>query len=91
MDPTPRKWEEFINRCAYLQTANDSNFTFKRLCTLATERGRMTLSGNHLTLNGQNEQNIAEVDYQAVLNEQFGIELTSCDWLDPRGRQADSM
>ena len=86
VDPTPRKWQEFASRCAYLQTAHDSNFTFKRLCTMATERGRVTLSGNRLTLNGQNEEFVDEADYQRVLKEQFAITLDTGDWINPRAR-----
>lgn len=84
VDPTPRRWEEFAERSAYLQTANDSNFTFKRLCTLPTEHGRVTLSGNHLTLNGQNEETVEETDYQRILNQQFGIVIEAANWVNPR-------
>ena len=86
VDPTPRKWEEFAERSAYLQTAHDSNFTFKRLCTMPTERGRVTLSGNHLTLNGRNEEVVDEADYQRALSTQFGILIATCDWVNPRAK-----
>lgn len=84
VDPTPRQWHEFSERSAYLQTAKDSNFTFKRLCTMPTKNGRVTLSGNHLTLDGRNEVVVDEADYQAELKTQFGIVLPSRDWLNPR-------
>ena len=85
VDPAPRRWEEFVERCAYLQTANDSSFTRKRLCTLPTERGRVTLSGNHITLGGGHEESVDETDYARVLSEQFGIFIEAAHWVNPHG------
>ena len=84
LDPTPRRWQEFAARSAYLQTASDSNFTFKRLCTMPTKNGRVTLSGNHLTVNGRDELFVDESVYGDELKAQFGIVLSSYDWVNPR-------
>ncbi len=42
--PRPLPW--FADRCHFLQTSPTTFFTQKRLCSLATEAGRITLSGN---------------------------------------------
>lgn len=45
---TERMFSEFEKMCIYHQTSPDSNFTSKRLITLPTENGRITISGNTL-------------------------------------------
>src|SRR5213080_1415596 len=43
-DLRPRGLDEFIPMCDYHQTSPESHFTQKRLCSLATPDGRITLS-----------------------------------------------
>lgn len=75
----PRQFEEFHGVCRWLQTSPDSHFMYAPLATLATERGRVTLSGDRLITfeNGElseQELPIAEAQLHA-LNGQFGIVL----------------
>jgi N-hydroxyarylamine O-acetyltransferase len=74
----PRRLEEFAPMCEYHQTSPESPFTRRRLCTLATPDGRITLSDRRLlvTQNGKREERLlSEEERRAVLMEQFGIVL----------------
>ena len=44
----PRRFEDFQTMCRFHQTSPESPFTRKRVCTLATEGGRITLSNDRL-------------------------------------------
>ena len=81
----PQPWESFADRCHWHQTAPESVFVHKRMCTLATESGRISLSGNTLKEIGEeaSERHISEPEYPAVLHERFGISLTSPSWRQP--------
>ncbi len=76
---TERQFEEFYERCNYHQTNNESHFMQKRICSLPTKDGRITLTGDILkiTKNGEiterrlsNEQEVRE-----ELWNYFGIKL----------------
>ena len=75
----PRAWPDYADMCRYHQTSPDSSFTRKRVCTLATADGRVTVSDRALivTAHGQRtEQPLAdEPAFQAALREHFGIDL----------------
>jgi len=45
-----RKIDEFYEMCEYHQTSSDSHFTQNRICSLATEEGRISLTGNTLKI-----------------------------------------
>jgi N-hydroxyarylamine O-acetyltransferase len=45
-----RQPEDFYEMCVYHQTSPDSHFTQKRICSLPTENGRITISGNTLKI-----------------------------------------
>ena len=45
-----RELKEFEEMCVFHQTSSDSPFTSKRLITLPTENGRVTISGNTLKI-----------------------------------------
>ena len=47
---TERTFLEFEEMCMYHQTSPESHFTSKRLITLPTENGRITISGNILKI-----------------------------------------
>ena len=81
----PQPWERFSERCHWQQTSPDSAFVRKRMCTRATPSGRISLIGNTLRINGKDtsETLIAEAEYTAVLQERFGIRLTSPNWRRP--------
>jgi N-hydroxyarylamine O-acetyltransferase len=76
---TPHQLEEFAPMCHFHQTSPESSFTQRRLCSLATLEGRITLEGMHLitTKNGKRiETDVAsDEEYRHVLKESFGIEL----------------
>jgi len=75
----PRQLSEFAGMCRYHQTSPDSHFTRNRVCSLATPRGRITLSGMRLivTSNGRKEEQVlaSEADWHAALRDHFGIVL----------------
>jgi len=76
----PYKLTDFVERCHFHQSSPESHFTQKRLCTLATPSGRVTLSEQKLivtTEKGRQERLLANRDeYLAALAEQFGIFLS---------------
>lgn len=75
----PRNTIDFASMCLYHQTSPDSPFTQKRICTLATVDGRITLSNSRFisTVNGdRREQPVNdEATWRRLLKERFGIEL----------------
>jgi len=72
-----RELEEFEPMCLYHQTSPESHFTRKRICSLATVDGRVTLSDTRLieTHDGERtERDLAdEAEYAAILRERFGF------------------
>jgi N-hydroxyarylamine O-acetyltransferase len=78
-DLRPRSLDEFTPMCDYHQTSPESHFTQKRLCTLATPDGRITLSEKKfiVTRNGIREEAVveSEAEWKAILREQFGVRL----------------
>lgn len=77
----PRALSDFEPMCDYHQTSPSSHFTRKRVCSLATSGGRITLSGRTLieTEAGvRRERELAdETECQRVLAERFGVVLES--------------
>lgn len=73
----PHALTDFAERCIYQQTAPDSHFTQKRICSLALPNGRVSLSDLRMitTLDGKREERAlsSEDEYQAVLAERFGV------------------
>jgi N-hydroxyarylamine O-acetyltransferase len=65
--------------CIYHQTSPESSFTRKRVCSLATETGRITLSELDLitTEAGRREERTMadEDEYRGTLASYFGIVL----------------
>jgi len=76
---TPRRLSEFSSMCHYHQTSPESHFTQNAICSLATTKGRITLSNNRLivTTGGQHrEQEVnSEEEYRARLKIHFDIDL----------------
>ncbi|MEO7911344.1 MAG: arylamine N-acetyltransferase [Roseiflexaceae bacterium] len=76
----PHTQADYADMCHYHQTSPESSFTRKRVCTLATPDGRVTLSDLALivTANGERtEQTLAdEIAFHAALREYFGVDLT---------------
>jgi len=75
----PRALTDFTQRCLYQQTSPESHFTQKRICSLATPTGRLTLSDLLLitTIHENREERMvrSEEEYRKVLAEQFGVNL----------------
>jgi N-hydroxyarylamine O-acetyltransferase len=74
----PRRLDEFAAMCLHHQTSPESIFTRKRLCSIATAGGRVTLSGHRLivTESGRREErDVADAEYGTILSRQFGIAL----------------
>jgi N-hydroxyarylamine O-acetyltransferase len=72
---------DFAERCQFHQTAPESHFTQKRICSLALPDGRITLSDLRLliTRDGKRDERTlaSEEEYRAVLAERFGVTLPS--------------
>jgi N-hydroxyarylamine O-acetyltransferase len=77
----PHAQAEYADMCYYHQTSPESSFTRKRVCTLATPDGRITLSDLTLIITAHGERNEQvlpdELAVQAALREHFGVELTT--------------
>lgn len=75
----PRRIEEFAAMCHYHQTSPESPFTRKRLCSLATPDGRITLSDWKLiiTRNGTRDERTvtSEKEWDELLEQHFGVVL----------------
>jgi N-hydroxyarylamine O-acetyltransferase len=74
-----RQIEEFYPMCYYHQTSNESHFTQKRICSLPTQNGRKTLTGNTLKITEKEvvteTQLNNEQEVQDILWNYFGIKL----------------
>ena len=78
----PHEFADYAEMCRYHQTSPLSHFTRGRLCTLATEAGRITLSEMRFitTSNSGEKQEQAlttAAEFAAMLRERFGIVMTS--------------
>ncbi len=76
-----RQLREFAGMCNYHQTSPQSHFTQNLICSRATPRGRITLSGRRLieTTDGAKRERVLRDsgEYQHQLRENFGIVLAS--------------
>lgn len=74
---TPHEFRDYEERCQFQQTSPQSHFTQNRICSLATEDGRVTLSGMRLIVTskeGREERTLAsQQEYEDILREHFGI------------------
>ena len=75
----PYDLADFQAGCNYHQTSPKSSFTQRRVCSLATPDGRVTLSDMKLitTVNGRREERdvVSEEEYIDLLREYFGVVL----------------
>lgn len=77
----PYHYADFAEMCHYHQTSPQSHFTQRRICSRATENGRLTLSEMRFIItseNGSREERTltSQEEYEAVLHDYFGITLT---------------
>lgn len=80
----PYALADFAGGCEHHQTSPESHFTQRRVCSLATESGRITLRDDRLITSTdagtKTEQPIAGAEEWArVLRDRFGIELPGAD------------
>ena len=77
---THHQLEEFAPMCHFHQTSPESSFTQRRLCSLATTDGRITLEGMRLITTQDGKKTETEVadeeEYRRMLREKFGVELS---------------
>ena len=77
----PYQYEDFAGMCRYHQTSPESHFTQKRVCSRATESGRITLSDMRLIETKDDERNervlVNGEEYDAALQQHFGIVMRS--------------
>ena len=74
-----RQLSDFSKMCTYNQTSPDSFFTQETFCSIATEKGRVTLSADSLTITKGDHQKITPVKspemFKQLLNEIFEISI----------------
>lgn len=75
------QYDDYAEMCRYHQTSPLSSFTQRRVCSLATREGRVTLSEMRFITtseNGEQKERILlnEEEYAATLREHFGIVMT---------------
>lgn len=78
----PYEYADYSEMCRYHQTSPQSHFTQRRICSRATEEGRITLSEMRFittSKNGERQERIltSQTEYDAVLREHFGIVMTN--------------
>ncbi len=74
----PRRLDEFAPMCHYHQTSPESPFTRKKVCSMATPDGRITISDRRLiiTRNGEKQERQLNSDgWKIALQEYFGVIL----------------
>jgi N-hydroxyarylamine O-acetyltransferase len=73
----PHAYADYAGMCRYHQTSPESHFTQRRVCSLATEEGRITLSERRLitTRGGKRDERelSGEEEYAKALREHFRI------------------
>jgi N-hydroxyarylamine O-acetyltransferase len=74
----PYEYADYAEMCSYHQTSPQSHFTQRRICSRATEEGRISLSEMRFiktSKNGEREEQIltSQTEYETVLREHFGI------------------
>jgi N-hydroxyarylamine O-acetyltransferase len=75
----PHVLADYAGMCHYHQTSPLSSFTQKRVCTLATASGRITLRDDRLIRTERGERReepiASDAEWRAALGEIFGIDL----------------
>ena len=83
----PYDYGGFAEMCRYHQTSPQSHFTQKRICSLATETGRITLSDMRLIEASGSERHervmTNQEEYDAALLRHFGVVMTRSVFHEP--------
>jgi N-hydroxyarylamine O-acetyltransferase len=78
-DLQPHTYPDYDDMCRFHQTSPDSHFTKARICSLATEDGRLTLSDMRYIVTGigqspRSERTLSSnEEYDRLLQDDFGI------------------
>lgn len=76
-DLEPHEFGDYAEMCLYHQTSPESHFTQKRICSIASADGRVSLSDKRLiTTHGREREEselAGEVEYRGALLKVFGI------------------
>jgi N-hydroxyarylamine O-acetyltransferase len=77
----PHSFSDYEEMCRFHQTSPESHFTRGRICTRATEGGRITLSEMRLintSESGERHERVLtnQEEYEDTLRQQFGIVMT---------------
>ena len=74
-----RHLKDFEGMCCYHQTNPESHFKQKKLITIPTENGRITISGNHLKIvengNIKQEEILDDASFKSNLEKYFNIAI----------------
>lgn len=78
----PHEYADYAEMCRYHQTSPQSHFTKARICSRATEEGRITLSEMRFISTSKNggrqERTLtSQEEYASMLREYFGVVMTS--------------
>jgi len=80
-DLTPRELTAFAAQCRWFESAEDSHFRARRVCSIATENGRVTLRDAELIVTRGGAREITPISgeggWTAALEKWFGIRLTA--------------
>ncbi len=82
----PRELWEFAGMCEFHQTSPETSFTKKKVCTIATGKGRTTLSDTGLivTQDGKRlESSVADQNFPRLLKQYFGIQMENIKFTSP--------
>jgi N-hydroxyarylamine O-acetyltransferase len=78
----PHEYADYDEMCRYHQTSPQSHFTRARICSRATEEGRITLSEMRFITTSGNDRRQERLltgpeEYAGILRDQFGIVMTT--------------
>lgn len=86
-DLVPRRLRDFADRCRYHEQSPDSSFARRRVCSVATAGGRVTVTGMTLIeTTGRIRQETrvgSDEEYRATLRDRFGVEVGDAAWRHP--------
>ncbi len=78
-DLTPHTLDEYVPRCEYLQTAPESMFVTRRICSRATPAGRITISDGRLIVTERDHRAETTLEGEAAvrraLEDHFSIRI----------------
>jgi len=78
-DLTPRSFEEFVPRCHFHQTSEESHFRRKTICSRASAEGRITFTGTELIVSKGVARHVTALSNEqatsAALSGHFGVVL----------------